>query len=89
MSMTPQQIAAEISVFAQAVTPFLPPGIQLAVTLAINAMKAVQAAQNSGADVTPEQLEALFAADDQAKADNLQAEQERILAGDTSGQQTP
>ena len=83
MTMTAQQIAAQIQVFAGAATPFLPPNAQLAVTLANAAMQAVHNAQNGGQDVTPEQLEALFAADDQAKADDLLAQQQALAKGQT------
>lgn len=76
MSMTVAQILAQLKIIATSATPFLPPGISLGVTLAMNALTAVQNAQNGGADVTKEQLAALFAADDQAKADGLLAEQE-------------
>lgn len=76
--MTPEQIAGEIQIFTAVATPLLPPGAQLAATLALNAMRAVQNAQNGGQDVTPEELAALFAADDQAKADDLRAQQEAI-----------
>ena len=76
MSMTPSQIAAQIQIFASSAVPFLQPKAQLAVTLATNAMNAIQIAQNGGADVTDAQLDALFAADDQAKADDLKAQLE-------------
>ena len=67
-----------IESIATALLPLAPPGINLAVTLALNAMHAVKNAQNAGKDVTPAQLEALFAADDQAKADDLLAQQEAL-----------
>ncbi len=81
MSMTPAQIVAQIDVFATSVTPFLPPGVALAITLAKNALHAVQTAQNAGQDVSDAQLQALFAADDKAKADDLLAQQEALAKG--------
>jgi hypothetical protein len=79
MSTTPNQIVAELAVLAQTLGPLLPPNARLAVTLALTAMHAVQAAQDRGRDVTSSELDALFAADDQAKADDLLAQQAAAL----------
>lgn len=78
MSMTPAQIIAQIEVAASTALPYAPPGIQLAYTLAINALHAVQKARNNGADVTQADLDAIWAANDQAKADDLKAQQEAL-----------
>lgn len=76
MSLTPQQLTNELAILAQTIGPLLPPNASLAVALAQIAMHAVTIAQNEGRDVTPAELEALFAADDAAKADDILAQQE-------------
>jgi hypothetical protein len=76
--MTPRQLA-QIETIKSIVTsllPLAPPGVQLALGLATNALNAVQKAQNQGKDVTREQLAALFAADDAAKADDQLAQEQ-------------
>jgi hypothetical protein len=77
--MTSAQVVSNLKVLAQTLLPLAPPGVSLAITLALNAMTAVQAAQNQGKDVTREQLDALFAADDLAKQDDLLAQSQVAL----------
>ncbi len=74
MTQTTTQIIDEVTAGAKVVAPLLPPNIGIAVSVAAALMNAVLQAQNGGADITDEQLVALFAQDDAAKVADLAAQ---------------
>ncbi len=71
-------VAGEVAVAVQTFAPILPPNIGIAVTVASKLLSAVLQAQNSGLDITDEQLLALFARDDAAKVADLVAQNAAI-----------
>lgn len=60
-------ILSNAAVIAGAIAPTLPKNAQLALTTATLLLNAVQQVQAQGADISDEQLAALYAADDAAK----------------------
>ena len=67
-------ILQNAELLAQAVTPLLPPNVQLALTTGTLLLNAVQHAMAQGADLTDGQLAALFKADDLASQAQAAAE---------------
>lgn len=70
---------------ANTIAPELGPGAMLATTIAGVMLNLVQQAQAAGTDVSDADIAIALAADDQAKALDLQAQIARRAAGDTTG----
>ena len=80
MSTTQENIKAGITV-AESVAVFLPPNIQLAIGLIGAASRAIEQAQAQGKDITDDALIKLFSLDDQAKAEDLAAQNKVRIDG--------
>lgn len=73
-AQTIEQEAGVAIAAAQALAPAFGPNAIAAVSLAGMLLNAATAAANGGTDITPDQLAAIFAADDAAKVADLAAQ---------------